>query len=119
MQTAVRQLDSAPTSHPLANGEHLLSLADAGRYLPGSRGCNHVNPATVFRWVTRGVRALNGTRVKLEAVRAGSRWLTSAEALTRFTAALSAQPQPVSPRPQTPSRRAATAAGEALAQMGI
>lgn len=44
--------------------------------------------ATVFRWITRGLPAAVGGRVRLEAVRRGRKWLTSRAALRRFFAAL-------------------------------
>ena len=100
--------------------EQLVSLAKAGRSLPGHHGNAHVNPATVFRWVTKGCRAADGTVVRLEAVRVGSRWLTSREALARFATALST-PAPAAPAPRPPAarRRAADRAAAELDRLGI
>jgi hypothetical protein len=111
--------DREPASRML-EGEQLTGLAAAGRSLPGHRGNAHVSPATVFRWVTKGCRAADGTVVKLEAVRLGSRWLTSREALARFAAALS-EPAPAAPaqRPPAARRRAADRAAEELDRLGI
>jgi hypothetical protein len=44
----------------------------------------------VFRHIVKGVRAANGEVIRLEAVRAGSRWLTSVEAIARFYERLTA-----------------------------
>jgi hypothetical protein len=70
----------------LAN-ETLLGLAAAGRRLPAAGG-KPVHPSTVFRWVTTGVRGPDGSRVRLNGVRVGGRWMTSVEALDRFACAL-------------------------------
>lgn len=60
-----------------------LTLAAAGRLFPGHRGGRSVDPSTVFRWLTKGT-TVGGRTVKLEGVRAGSRWLTSRPAVARF-----------------------------------
>jgi hypothetical protein len=67
-----------------------LSLPAAARLFPGHRGGAAVNPSTVFRWVTKGVRVAGGQLVRLEAVRVGCRWLTSRGAVSRFVAHLTA-----------------------------
>jgi hypothetical protein len=99
-----------------------LPLSAAGRLFPGHRGGPSVDPSTVFRWVTKGTTA-GGRTVKLEAVRAGSRWLTSRGAVARFVAALTdaAVPgaAPTAPTARTPTaRRAAARATAALKAMG-
>jgi hypothetical protein len=69
--------------------ETRLSLTQAARLLPGTRGSEHPDPATLNRWILRGVRnPRGGARIKLEAVRLGSAWWTSREAVDRFVAAL-------------------------------
>jgi hypothetical protein len=62
--------------------ETMVALKDV-ELVPGKK----VHFSTVFRWVTKGVRG-----VRLEAVRLGNRWLTSAEALQRFVERLSLTP---------------------------
>ena len=62
------------------NGD-CLTLAKAARLL-------NVNASTIFRWVTKGSRKPDGSRVKLEACRLGAKWVTSRQAATRFVAAL-------------------------------
>jgi hypothetical protein len=57
-------------------------------------------PSTVFRWVTRGLPGGDGTRVKLQAIKRGKKWITTVDAVKRFFAAL---PQS-EPSNSTPSR---------------
>jgi len=44
--------------------------------------------STCYRWILKGVPRPNGERVRLEAVRLGRAWVTSRQALERFSAAL-------------------------------
>jgi hypothetical protein len=71
--------------------ETVLGFAAAGRRLPGRDG-KHVHPATLTRWALNGVRGASGETIRLEAVRVGGRWVTSAEALERFAKRLTAGP---------------------------
>jgi hypothetical protein len=65
-----------------------------------------VNPSTAFRWVLRGLPAGDGTRVRLEALRRGKRWLTTAAAVARFFGALpTSTPPPTAPTIRTPVKR--------------
>ena len=83
-----------------------------------------VDPSTVFRWLTKGMRTADGLVVKLEAVRVGGRWLTSRGAVSRFVATLTAAADPTSaattPTPRTPAarNRASEKAAESLKRMG-
>jgi hypothetical protein len=63
-----------------------LSLAQAARLVPPTRLDKPVHVSTIVRWILHGVRG-----VRLGAVRIGGRWVTSREALERFSAALTAQ----------------------------
>ena len=74
--------------------EKLRSFAEAAQRLPALRRGKPVNPSTVWRWTTRGVRGRDGLLVRLEAIKVGGTCCTSDEALQRFFHALSAdQPQ--------------------------
>jgi hypothetical protein len=84
--------------------ETLISLSQAAARFPGHRGAERLHPATLTRWILKGVRAIDGRRVKLEATRLGCRWLTSEPALQRFADALSAPPADSAP-PRTPTAR--------------
>ena len=70
--------------------EKLRSFAEAAGRLPALRAGKSVNPSTVWRWTTRGVRARNGVLVRLESIKVGGTCCTSDEALLRFFHALSA-----------------------------
>jgi hypothetical protein len=70
--------------------EMLRSFAEAARRLPALRGGKPVNPSSVWRWTTRGVRDRNGVPVRLEAIKVGGTTCTSDEALARFFRALTA-----------------------------
>jgi hypothetical protein len=63
--------------------ETIRTTAQASRLIRSDAGQGHVHPATVLRWILDGIQ-VGDTRVRLEAVRVGSRWLTSEEALQRF-----------------------------------
>jgi hypothetical protein len=72
----------------LQSGSHILAetvrtTAQASRLIRSDAIQGHVHPATVIRWILDGIQA-GDRRVRLEAVRIGSRWLTSEEALRRF-----------------------------------
>lgn len=100
---------------------HGMALSTAGRRFPGVRGNAGVDPSTVFRWVTQGTKATDGSRVKLEAVRVGGRWLTSDQAIARFVAALTGGATAAeTPAPRQPSarQRSSEAAAKQLEQMG-
>lgn len=103
----------------LFNDEPLITLSEAASRFPGHRGAERLHPATLTRWILRGVRAVDGRRVKLEAVRVGCRWLTSEPALTRFAAALCAthNPPPLSQSPAT-RRKASERAAAELERLG-
>lgn len=65
----------------LARERELLSLAQAAARLPG-----RPHPASVGRWALKGIRAGDGSRVRLEHVRVGRRLYVAAEALEHFVA---------------------------------
>jgi Protein of unknown function (DUF1580) len=109
--------------------EQLISLSQAGRRFPKSRHgkATHLTPSAIWRWVTDGVRAADGRRVKLEAVFVAGRWLTSIEAIERFVTAqqpTGGQLCPITSGPsRSPSpadrRRAAEKAGNELEKLGM
>jgi hypothetical protein len=99
----------------------LLGLTAASKLFPGYRENANLDPSTLFRWITNGARSAAGNKIKLQAVRAGNRWLTSLEAINRFVAALTDDSIPVedqTPVPRSPSARdrAAASAGKELDQ---
>ena len=68
--------------------ETMLSITEVSDQFPGREPGTRLNPNTVRRWIRHGARASDGSTVKLEAVRLGSRLITSREALGRFLAKL-------------------------------
>jgi hypothetical protein len=66
--------------------ESKLGLAEAARLLPSLRQGKPVNPATLTRWIIHGVSVAGGGRLRLEGVKVGHTWVTSAEAIERFLA---------------------------------
>ena len=114
--SAVTSADARPE---ILNGEKLIGLAAASKLLPGHRENSHIDSATVWRWITKGAKATGGKVVRLEACRVGSRWLTSAAAVTRFVTALTAastsgsgEEGAVPASPAQRNRRAAAASAE-------
>jgi hypothetical protein len=101
--------------------ETTLSLAQAARRLPPGRNGAPCSLQCVLRWVLNGSRALDGKLVRLEAVRLGGRWITSAEAIARFAAALTppTSENVLSSRTPRQRRRAAEQAERELEKLGI
>lgn len=84
--------------------EPLIRLTEAARLAGPGRGNRPTHLSTILRWILDGVRTASGERVKLEAVRVGSAWKTTAHAMQRFLAALT--PSTNSPSvPRTPTAR--------------
>ena len=97
------------TTNRVMDGEQLYSLAAIAVAIPGHRGNAHANAATVFRWVTKGVRTATGEVVRLEAVRLGTAWRSSHEAVARFCERLTAAAAPrdaLVPVPESPRQLA-------------
>jgi hypothetical protein len=90
--------------------ETTLSLAEAAKLVPPARSGNRRHLSTLLRWITKGAKAPDGSIIRLEARRLGGRWLTSREALQRFSDSLTPQlveaGEPVRRTPTT-RRRAA------------
>src|SRR5688500_16274847 len=109
----------ANTPTPPLNGEPLITLSKAASRYPGHRGAARLHPATLTRWILTGVKALDGSRVKLEAVRVGCRWLTSEAALARYAAALGTPGEPAPARSPAARTLASESAAQQLQDMGV
>jgi len=59
--------------------DDLLTLSEAARTVP-----RPVSPSTIFRWHRSGIRARNGERVRLEAMRYGGRLFVARGELENF-----------------------------------
>lgn len=86
--------------------EKLITFAEAARLRPPTRAGRQTHPATLHRWRQRGCRG-----IMLEAIRVGSTWYTSVEAMQRFVDRLTvdANPDAVMEPPHRPSGDAKSA----------
>jgi hypothetical protein len=94
--------------------EKPLPLAAAAAVLPPGRNGRKCHLSTVLRWITDGVKAPDGSLVRLEALRLGSRWVTSREALQRFAERLTPRQDDAQPPPSPTARRKAAARDAAV-----
>jgi hypothetical protein len=112
--TASGFTDIPPVLREIAGGDGEPLRVVAKRY--------HVHTTTALRWVRNGVKRPDGSVVRLEAVRVGTRWLCHPQSLLRFLAALN-QSEPPTPPPTsastTPDKRRAAAANKKLAAAGV
>jgi hypothetical protein len=105
--------------------EASLPLAAAAKIVPPGRNGKRTHVSTLIRWITRGAPAPDGSCVRLEAVRLGSRWVTSREALARFTERLTPKfSEPTgkpanAPRSPASRRRASDRAAAELKKLGL
>lgn len=103
--------------------EPLIRLAEvpaALPWLPKGRGGRPLNPSTLFRWATIGLRDRGGQTVRLEAVRAGGALATSEGAVKRFFGRLSGDDVDAPPIRTASQRNKSHAAAESrLAGAGI
>jgi hypothetical protein len=121
--TATLKTCPSTVANEVASGD-VVTLLELARRGPLTRGGKQLHVATITRWVLEGVRAADGRRVRLEAVRLGGRWVTSEAAYRRFLDAQTPElntdstPTPKA-RSLTQRARAADMAGRELARMGI
>ena len=102
--------------------ENVISLHEAAAVFPGRQPGKKLAFSTVWRWALKGIRAATGETVRLEAARLGARWVTSKEAIHRFSAALTPSiggAEPLPTRTPTARQRAADRAAERLEAAGI
>ena len=102
--------------------ESPIPLADAAKIVTPARSGKRTHLSTLLRWILVGAKAPDGTLVRLEAVRLGGRWVTSAQALQRFAERLTPRAD-ITPRPalrtESRRRRASERAGADLERLGI
>jgi len=102
--------------------ENPIPLITAAKLVPPSRSGKRTHISTLMRWILTGSKSPSGKVVRLEAIRLGGRWLTSREALLRFSERLTPQfdgepaPPPRSPAART---RASERAAKQLDAIGI
>jgi hypothetical protein len=99
-----------------------IPLAEAAKLIPPARQGKRTHLSTLLRWIQRGARNPAGEIIRLEAIRLGSRWMTSREALQRFAERLTPTtdaPAPSTPRTPTARQRANARAARELDRIGI
>ena len=101
--------------------EQGIPAHQATRLFPSYREGTPTHVSRVIRAIVRGSLARDGTRVRLEAVRIGGQWVTSAEAVQRWSERLAADPTTPAAPPRTPTarRKAIDAADRELERMGV
>jgi hypothetical protein len=106
--------------------ETLIPLTEACRLVPPGRGGRQTHLSTILRWILKGSKGPGGHLIRLEAMRVGGRWMTSAAALQRFAEALTPHlaaddGRAAVPSPRTPGQRqrASDRAGAELEKLGI
>ncbi|HYH64401.1 MAG TPA: DUF1580 domain-containing protein [Urbifossiella sp.] len=91
--------------------------------IPGARRNARTHPSTLTRWCTSGVKLRDGSRLRLRAVRVGSRWMTTETWFNEFVVALTAAhvaPAPAAgPRTPTERLKASRAADAELRSRGM
>ena len=70
--------------------ETVISLKEARKLLPKSPRSKSISIPTFYRWIQKGIKAKDGTQVKLEIVKIGGSTFTSQQAIQRFVDQLSA-----------------------------
>ncbi|HKB36992.1 MAG TPA: DUF1580 domain-containing protein [Gemmataceae bacterium] len=106
--------------------EPLISLSTACGLVPPGRSGRQTHLSTLLRWILKGSKGPGGRTIRLEAMRVGGRWMTSAAALQPFAEALTPRldandktvPVPP-PRTSGQRQRASDRAGAALEKLGI
>jgi hypothetical protein len=84
--------------------EAIISIHEAAGQIPGRRPGKKLSFTTLWRWIIKGIRTGDGQVIRLEAVRLGARWVTSREAIIRFSAKLT-PPTDAPPATRTPASR--------------
>jgi hypothetical protein len=109
----------APADPPPA----YLGLAAAARLCPSLRGDKPTHPATLTRWILRGVRLQSGGTLKLAARRFPGGWAVTPQALDEFVELLTADrcggPSPAAPALSAARRAAAERADRQLDLLGF
>src|SRR3954468_1648243 len=100
-----------------------LRPAKAAQLIPSFRSDRPTHSATVIRWMLEGVRLKDGSRLKLEAVRLPSGWVTTPSAVQRFidrlTADRTSQPAPALTQKPVARARAVAQADAKLVTLGF
>jgi hypothetical protein len=94
-----------PANEPLIGVNKAADRLDAGRH-------------SVVRWIKRGVRATDGSVVRLAGWRVGGVWKTTSTAITEFLAAMNADAVTAPTRTPAAARKASERAERELIARG-
>ena len=94
--------------------EQLFPFSEVRHYIPSSRWGKRLHLATIHRWRRRGIAG-----VVLEAVRVDGTWMTSREAISRFSTKLTSGKAPQEPTTPNLLAREAEAVERELDSMGF
>ena len=98
----------------------LIPFTQLAGKLPGQRPGKRLHPAALHRWRLEGLKAPDGTRVRLAAEKIGGRWCTTWAHVMEFFALLN---QEQAPAPDLPGRRELKrrqeAAAKRLEELGV
>jgi hypothetical protein len=92
----------------VAESRHIgRPVAAVARDVPSCRIDGSTHPSTITRWIMRGVRLRDGSRLRLAATRTPAGWLVTDDALDAFLAVLTGDRtgEPVAATPSAAARR--------------
>src|SRR5258708_7903296 len=99
--------------------EQCYTLSNIRRFLPATtRSGKPPHPSVVYRWCTRGLKAKDGSIVRLEAIICGGAICTSREAVERFFGDLTARSGLVA-SPRVASRDERERTSRELVELGL
>lgn len=98
--------------------EQCHTLQGIRKFLPDTSRGNKPHQSVVYRWITRGLKARDGSTVKLECLICGGAICTSREAVERFFAELTARSGLVE-KPAVASRREHQRTSQQLVALGL
>lgn len=96
-----------------------LSPNQAARLLPSYREGQPTHASRIVRAIVHGHRDPTGAIIKLEAIRFGSQWVTTAEAIQEYAERLAGRRPDSPPRRPAALRRALTWAGSEPETIGV
>ena len=101
--------------------EQLISLTDVAGHVPPRFPGKKTHLSTILRWILTGIKSPDGSRVRLEAVRLGGKWVTTRPAVQRFVEKLTPALDRGRPsgRSSAARQRATDRAESALSKAGI
>lgn len=100
--------------------EECFTLVNIRRFLPATtRSGKPPHHSVIYRWITRGLKARDGSVVRLEALICGGATCTSREAIERFFAELTARAGLSAASPAAISRRERERISRELKRLGL